>query len=58
MEKLISLVALNVRGNKIRILPDEVALLPNLERLDVTNNDLAEFVRTSKQNDRIFVLDF
>jgi Leucine-rich repeat (LRR) protein len=42
LESLLSLISLNVRGNKIQILPDQIALLPNLERLDVTNNDLAE----------------
>lgn len=40
---LLSLISLNLRGNKIRILPEQVALLPNLERLDITNNDLAEY---------------
>ncbi len=43
LEPLLSLLALNIRGNKIRILPEQIALLPNLERLDVTNNDLAEY---------------
>jgi Leucine-rich repeat (LRR) protein len=42
LEPLLALVALNLRGNKLRILPEQVALLPNLERLDVTNNDLSE----------------
>ena len=42
LEALLSLISLNIRGNKIQSLPDQVALLPNLERLDVTNNDLAE----------------
>ena len=42
LEPLLSLITLNIRGNKIRVLPEQVALLPNLERLDVTNNDLAE----------------
>ncbi|CAF3857900.1 unnamed protein product [Rotaria sp. Silwood2] len=44
LEPLLSLVSLNVRGNKIRMLPEQIALLPNLERLDVTNNDLAEYI--------------
>ena len=44
LEPLLSLISLNVRGNKIRVLPEQVALLPNLERLDVTNNELAEWV--------------
>jgi Leucine-rich repeat (LRR) protein len=43
LESLLSLISLNVRGNKIQILPEQIALLPNLERLDVTNNDLAEY---------------
>lgn len=42
LENLLSLISLNVRGNKIKVLPEQIALLPNLERLDVTNNDLAE----------------
>jgi Leucine-rich repeat (LRR) protein len=42
LEALLSLISLNVRGNKIKSLPDQIALLPNLERLDVTNNDLDE----------------
>ncbi|CAF1119610.1 unnamed protein product [Adineta ricciae] len=42
LEPLLSLISLNVRGNKIRVLPEQVALLPNLERLDVTNNELAD----------------
>ena len=50
LEPLLSLVSLNVRGNKIQILPEQVALLPNLERLDVTNNDLAEY--------RIYLINF
>lgn len=42
LEPLLSLISLNIRGNKVQNLPEQVALLPNLERLDVTNNDLAE----------------
>jgi Leucine-rich repeat (LRR) protein len=43
LESLLALISLNVRGNKIQNLPDQIALLPNLERLDVTNNELAEY---------------
>jgi Leucine-rich repeat (LRR) protein len=42
LENVLSLLILNIRGNKIQILPEQIALLPNLERLDVTNNDLVE----------------
>ncbi|CAF0867503.1 unnamed protein product, partial [Didymodactylos carnosus] len=42
LEPLLSLISLNIRGNKISILPEQICLLPNLERLDVTNNNLAD----------------
>ncbi|CAF1052171.1 unnamed protein product [Rotaria sp. Silwood1] len=53
LESLLSLVSLNVRGNKIRNLPEQVALLPNLERLDVTNNDLADLPSKIALNKKI-----
>ncbi|CAF0899731.1 unnamed protein product [Rotaria sordida] len=53
LEPLLSLISLNVRGNKIRILPDHIALLPNLERLDVTNNDLADLPSKMALNKKI-----
>ena len=56
LEPLLSLISLNIRGNKILILPDEIALLPNLERLDVTNNDLAEYRNRLNQFLVIYIL--
>ncbi|CAF0783658.1 unnamed protein product [Adineta steineri] len=53
LESLLSLLSLNVRGNKIRILPEQIALLPNLERLDVTNNELADLPSKIALNKKI-----
>ena len=39
-----SISFLDLRDNKICKLPDEIALLQSLERLDLTNNDLSMYV--------------
>ncbi|CAF4313040.1 unnamed protein product [Rotaria magnacalcarata] len=50
---LLTLISLNLRGNKIHTLPDQIALLPNLERLDVTNNDLSDLPSKIALNKKI-----
>ena len=41
LEHLPSISVLDLRDNKVDKLPDEIAQLQTLERLDVTNNDLS-----------------
>jgi len=41
IEQLGSICVLDLRDNKIETLPDEIANIQTLERLDVTNNDLS-----------------
>jgi Leucine-rich repeat (LRR) protein len=41
IQHLPAISVLDLRDNKIGMLPDEIAQLQSLERLDVTNNDLA-----------------
>lgn len=47
MEQLASLRAISVlelRDNKIKSLPEQIALLSTLTRLDLTNNDIGMYV--------------
>ena len=37
---------LDLRENKIPVLPDEIINLQNLERLDISNNDLCKLTIT------------
>ncbi|CAM4976766.1 unnamed protein product [Rotaria socialis] len=53
LKPLLSLISLNLRGNKIHTLPDQISLLPNLERLDVTNNDLSDLPSKIALNKKI-----
>ncbi|XP_040263709.1 leucine-rich repeat-containing protein 40 [Bufo bufo] len=41
LSHLSCLIILELRDNKLKSLPDEIALLKGLERLDLTNNDLS-----------------
>ena len=38
---------LDLRENKIPVLPDEIINLQNLERLDISNNDLCKLTITN-----------
>ena len=40
MKHLSALSVLELRDNKLKVLPDEVTLLEGLERLDLANNDI------------------
>ena len=43
LEPLAALSVLDIRDNKIAVLPDEITILQGLERLDLTNNDLSGY---------------
>ena len=44
LQHLTQVSVLDVRDNKISVLPDEITLLEGLQRLDLTNNDLSGLV--------------
>ncbi|NXG86654.1 LRC40 protein, partial [Stercorarius parasiticus] len=46
LKHLNSLSVLELRDNKIKSVPDEIALLQKLERLDLTNNDISRLPYT------------
>uniref|UniRef100_A0A8B9FFK8 Leucine-rich repeat-containing protein 40 n=1 Tax=Amazona collaria TaxID=241587 RepID=A0A8B9FFK8_9PSIT len=46
LKHLISLSVLELRDNKIKSVPDEIALLQKLERLDLSNNDISRLPYT------------
>ncbi|XP_029330888.1 leucine-rich repeat-containing protein 40 isoform X2 [Mus caroli] len=41
LEHLQAILVLDLRGNKLRSVPEEMALLQSLERLDLSNNDIS-----------------
>ena len=56
LKHLSSLCVLDIRDNKVAKLPDEITLLENLERLDLTNNDLSGWVPGSFKKLSIILL--
>ena len=47
LKNLSSISVLDIRDNKISVIPDEIVLLQALERLDITNNDVSAYVYLS-----------
>ncbi|KFO23227.1 leucine-rich repeat-containing protein 40 isoform X1 [Fukomys damarensis] len=41
LKHLSSILVLDLRGNKLKSVPDEISLLQSLERLDLSNNDIS-----------------
>lgn len=41
LQYLASLSVLDVRDNKITVIPDDITTLTELERLDITNNNVS-----------------
>jgi Leucine-rich repeat (LRR) protein len=48
LQHLESVTVLDIRDNKISVLPDEITNLSGLQRLDLTNNDLTGLGQTDK----------
>jgi len=44
LTNLVSLSVLDVRDNRLNVLPDEIGLCQTLERLDLANNSLSALV--------------
>ena len=47
LKNLPGISVLDIRDNKISVIPDEIVLLQALERLDITNNDVSAYVYLS-----------
>ncbi|OBS58546.1 hypothetical protein A6R68_10329, partial [Neotoma lepida] len=43
LQHLQAILVLDLRGNKLRFVPEEMALLQSLERLDLSNNDISRY---------------
>lgn len=57
LENLPSISVLDIRDNKIEVLPDEVVLLQTLERLDLSNNNVSRYRAEDKGNSaRVFTI--
>ena len=41
LQNLPGISVLDIRDNKISVIPDEIVVLQALERLDITNNDVS-----------------